>query len=246
MALSLLCLPAVVAAQDNAAEVEARAEIRASGDEPEADVAPASDTAQLGAVTVTAQQREESAQDVPISISVFSQQEARDLNAYDINDLGQFTPGLETNNLSVTQPRYTIRGITTNDFGIGSDPAVGVYVDGVYVGRSGAGQLNFNDVERIEVLKGPQGTLFGRNAAAGAIHVVSKKPHAQTEGNVRYQVGNHDRHRVEGLFNTALTDSIYLRASGVFNRRNGWIERPNGPDLDDEEQYGFRLGLLWD
>ena len=169
LALSLLCLPAVVAAQDNAAEVEARAEIRASGDEPEADVAPASDTAQLGAVTVTAQQREESAQDVPISISVFSQQEARDLNAYDINDLGQFTPGLETNNLSVTQPRYTIRGITTNDFGIGSDPAVGVYVDGVYVGRSGAGQLNFNDVERIEVLKGPQGTLFGRNAAAGAI-----------------------------------------------------------------------------
>lgn len=245
LALSFLCLPTAVLAQQSNDE-SARIQQSQSTQEDDEEVSTAEAAAQLGAVTVTAQQREESAQDVPISISVFSQQEARDLNAYDINDLGQFTPGLETNNLSVTQPRYTIRGITTNDFGIGSDPAVGVYVDGVYVGRSGAGQLNFNDVERIEVLKGPQGTLFGRNAAAGAIHVVSKKPHAQTEGNVRYQVGNHDRHRVEGLFNTALTDSIYLRASGVFNRRNGWIERPNGPDLDDEEQYGFRLGLLWD
>lgn len=200
----------------------------------------------LGSVTVTAQQREESAQDVPISINVFDQAELRNLNAYDINDIGQFTPGLETNNLGVTQPRYTIRGITTNDFGIGSDPAVGIYIDGIYIGRGGASQLNFNDVERVEVLKGPQGTLFGRNAAAGAIHVVSKKPQAVTEGNLRYQIGNYDRHRVEGLFNTALTDQLYARTSFVYNRRDGWIDNNTGPDLDDEDQYSFRLGLLWD
>lgn len=206
----------------------------------------AEDALTLGSITVSAQQREESAQDVPISINVFSAQEARELNAYDINDLGQYTPGLETNNLSATQPRYTIRGITTNDFGIGSDPAVGVYQDGVYLGRIGAAQINFNDIERVEVLKGPQGTLFGRNAAAGAIHVVTKKPQPVAEGNVRYQYGNYDRHRAEALYNTPVSDSVYTRASIVYNRRDGYIENLQGPDLDDEEQYSVRFGLLWE
>ncbi|GAB4187483.1 MAG: TonB-dependent receptor [Wenzhouxiangellaceae bacterium] len=216
------------------------AAVTTSTDESEDDVS------QLGAVTVTAQQREESIQEVPISINVFSARDARELNAFDINDLGQYTPGLETNNLTVTQPRYTIRGITTNDFGIGSDPAVGVYIDGVYVGRSGAAQLNFNDIERVEILKGPQGTLFGRNAAAGAIHVVTQQPQAGAEGNLRYQYGNFDRHRAEGLFNTSLSDQLYARGSFVINQRDGWIDNNLGPDLDDEDQFSLRLGLLWD
>ncbi len=85
-------------------------------------------------------------------------------------------PGLVVSSDSPTQPRYQIRGIQTGDFGVGTDPAVGVYVDGIYAARSGASLLAFNDIERIEVLKGPQGTLFGRNSAAGAISIVTRQP----------------------------------------------------------------------
>ena len=96
-----------------------------------------------------------------------------DVAAEDMGDLNGFVPGLVVSGDSPTQPRYQIRGIQTGDFGVGTDPAVGVYVDGIYAARSGASMLAFNDIERIEVLKGPQGTLFGRNSAAGAISIVT-------------------------------------------------------------------------
>jgi outer membrane receptor protein involved in Fe transport len=103
------------------------------------------------------------------------------LAADDMGDISAFVPGLSVSNTSPTQANYSIRGVSTSDFGVGTDPAVGVYVDGVYAARSGAGLLAFSDVARIEVLKGPQGTLFGRNSAAGAVSITTNKPSDEFE-----------------------------------------------------------------
>ena len=126
----------------------------------------------LEEVIVTAQKREQGLQDVPIAVEAFSASQITNLSAQDIGDLGTFTPNVSISQ-AANQPDYSIRGIGTSDFGIGADPAVGVYQDGVYIGRSGGSKVAFNDIQRVEILNGPQGTLFGRNAAAGAIQYLS-------------------------------------------------------------------------
>ncbi len=198
-------------------------------------------------IIVTAQHREEDPQNVPISISLFQAEDLQKMAAQSINDLGSITPGLETNNTSVTQPNYNIRGIATNDFGIGSDPAVAVYIDGVYVGRGGASQANFNDVQRIEILKGPQGTLFGRNAAAGAIQIISNKPERGTSGQFGLTLGDFGRQKYSGLFNTELSDNLYFRTSFVANQRDGYVAViGSGKELGEQDNRSFKSSLLWD
>ncbi len=124
---------------------------------------------QLGAITVTAQSRAQEMQDVPIALQIVTAKQVDTLAATDISKMDIFVPGLVVSAGQPTQPSYALRGIGGSGFGIGTEPAVGVYVDGVYAARSGGALLAFNDIKRIEVLKGPQGTLFGRNSAAGAI-----------------------------------------------------------------------------
>ncbi|MCO7227437.1 TonB-dependent receptor [Pleionea sp. CnH1-48] len=205
------------------------------------------DDSEYTKVVVTAQRREQNPQDVPIPLSVYFEGEMRELGAININDLGRFAPGLETNNASLTQPNYTIRGISTNDFGIGSDPAVAVYIDGVYVGRSGAAQLDFNDIERIEILKGPQGTLFGRNAAAGAIQVITKKPSKESEGHALVTLGNYNKRRIEAGFNRALGEDVYFRGSVFANQRDGYINNAiTGEDIGYQDNYAAKGAVLWD
>ena len=104
----------------------------------------------LEVIEVSAQKRVESIQDVPITITAFGEADIEKMGIQSANDLGLITPGLETNNATATQTTFNIRGITTNDMGIGLDAAVAVYIDGVYVGRRGTSNLNFNDVERVE------------------------------------------------------------------------------------------------
>jgi len=118
----------------------------------------------LEEVVVTAQRREQALQDVPIALQVVGTDLIADIAAEDMGDLDGFVPGLQVSSDSPTQPRYAIRGIQTGDFGVGTDPAVGVYVDGIYAARSGASLLAFNDIERIEVLKGPQARCSGATA----------------------------------------------------------------------------------
>src|SRR5215510_4067758 len=143
----------------------------------------------LEEITVSAQLRTQSLQDVPIAIQVVDQALIADVAAENMGDLNGFVPGLVVSDSSPTQPRYQIRGIQTGDFGVGTDPAVGVYVDGIYAARSGASLLAFNDIERIEVLKGPQGTLFGRNSAAGAISIVTRPPEKEFHSLLRVRFG---------------------------------------------------------
>ena len=147
-----------------------------------------------------------------------------DVAAENMSDLNGFVPGLVVSGDSPTQPRYQIRGIQTGDFGVGTDPAVGVYVDGIYAARSGASMLAFNDIERIEVLKGPQGTLFGRNSAAGAISIVTTQPKDEFDSLLRVRFGEFGKQYYEGMLNTPIGDSVALRINGVYNKSDGWLQ----------------------
>ena len=201
----------------------------------------------LEEVVVTAQRREQVLQDVPIALQVVSNDLLDDIAAEDMGDLNGFVPGLQVSSDSPTQPRYAIRGIQTGDFGVGTDPAVGVYVDGIYAARSGASLLAFNDIERIEVLKGPQGTLFGRNSAAGAISIVTRQPADDFDAFVRLRFGEFDKQRVEGMVNMPITDALALRVNGLYNKSDGWVkDAATGKDLWPEDNWSGRAALRWD
>jgi iron complex outermembrane receptor protein len=200
----------------------------------------------LEEVIVTAQKRSENVQDVPIAISVFSADAVEKLSARTLTDLGRFTAGVEMNNDNSLQPTYSIRGVETNDWTVGSDPAIAVYVDGVYAARGAGAEAALTDIARVEVLKGPQGTLFGRNATGGAIHIVSQKPTFDTEGRVKLTVGDYDRLDGELMFNTALTDTLAVRGLAVSRSRDGFLENLSGPDLNEQDQQNYRLSFLWD
>ena len=196
----------------------------------------------LDTVKVTAQGREQELKDVPIAVAVVDEAMIDNLQATNLGDLDGFIPGLEISSSSITQPRYSIRGISTGDFGVGTDPAVGVYIDGVYAARSGGAMLAFNDVERIEVLKGPQGTLFGRNTAAGAISIVTKRPTMQNEGNASIRIGNDGLINVYGLYNLPVTDSSALRISYTANESDGWLEDDaTGEMLNPESNWASKI-----
>ncbi|UXI68293.1 TonB-dependent receptor [Tahibacter amnicola] len=207
---------------------------------------PAGEAAtELDRVVVTAQSREQELQDVPIAIQVVTDTLIDATASYDLQDIDTFVPGLSVTGQK-TQPYFAIRGISTGDFGIGTDPAVGVYVDGVYAARSGGSVLAFNDVERIEVLKGPQGTLFGRNSAAGAVSIISKLPQDELEGRVRTRIGENGERYVDGLLNTPLGDTTALRISALRNRSDGWLtDAATGQDLNGDDNWATRAAFRW-
>ena len=201
----------------------------------------------LEEVTVTAQLRSQSVQDVPIAMQLVDNKLIADVAAENLGDLDGFVPGLVVSGDSPTQPRYQIRGIQTGDFGVGTDPAVGVYVDGIYAARSGASMLAFNDIERIEILKGPQGTLFGRNSAAGAISIVTTQPSNEFDSLLRVRFGEFGKQYYQGMLNTPLGEKLALRVNGVFNESDGWMQdAATGEDLAPEKNWAGRAALRWE
>lgn len=200
----------------------------------------------LEVIQVTAQKRSENMQTVPIAITAFSRDNIDKMGLVNVNDLGRITPGLETNNATATQTIFNIRGIATNDFGIGLDAAVAVYIDGVYVGRRGTSNMNFTDVERVEVLKGPQGTLFGRNSAAGAIHIITKAASSVPEGQVKATLGSHGKQKFEFSGSTALSDTLNGRLSVNRNKRDGYLSVKNQKEkYGDQYDWSARGSLEW-
>jgi iron complex outermembrane receptor protein len=201
----------------------------------------------LEEVIVSAQRRDQALQDVPISLQVVDTDLISDTAAQDMGDLNGFIPGLVVSDGSPTQPKYALRGVSTGDFGVGTDPAVGVYVDGIYAARSGASLTTFNDIERVEVLKGPQGTLLGRNSAAGAVSIVTRQPVNEWQGNLRARFGEYGKQVYSGMLNAPITDGLALRMSGVYNSMDGWIEdAATHKDLNPEKEYSFRAALRWE
>ena len=208
--------------------------------------AQAKQVKQLGAITVTAQSRAQEMQDVPIPLQIVTAKQVDTLAATDLSKMSIFVPGLVVGGDQPTQPSYEMRGISTDDFGIGTESAVGVYIDGVYAARSGGALLAFNDIKRIEVLKGPQGTLFGRNAAAGAISIVTNEPSDHFEAKARVRFGNYGKRYGDALVNIPLSANQALRISVLDNQSDGWVkDASTSKHYGKDDDWGSRAVWRW-
>lgn len=226
----------------------AAADTTASGAAPAAaDTPQAKDKAkELEQVVVTAQSRKQELEAVPIAIQVVNDAEIKTHAATDIGKIDMFIPGLTVDASQPTQPVFEIRGIGGSGFGIGTDPAVGVYVDGVYAARSGASLLAFNDAKRIEVLKGPQGTLFGRNAAAGAISIITNRPDpTKFAADALLRFGNYGTYYTADMLNLPVNQDMAFRFSLVDNQGGGWLpNHATGTDYARNNDWGLRSSWL--
>lgn len=178
----------------------------------------------LEEIIVTAQKREQSLQDVPITISAFSGDFIKDANIKDAKHLSVLTPGVTGDSDDSFLDTINVRGIVTNDYGVGAEPSIGLYQDGVYLGRTGGAVTSFFDIAGVEVVKGPQGTLFGRNSSAGAISMRINKPVQEFEGSVNIGVGQNDFNSFTGVINIPLSDRWAMRSAIYHEEENGWIK----------------------
>ena len=186
----------------------------------------------LEEIVVTARKREESLMETPVSITAFSGEDLIDRNLTSIDQIGSQTPGLVFSNSanisgSANAAAVFIRGIGQSDYTLAVEPGAGIYIDDVYLPHSIGNVANVVDVERIEVLRGPQGTLFGRNTIGGAIRIITKKPHDEYEGDIEFTTGSYSRIDVKGHVNIPVSDRFFLRFSGLSQDRDGFVERPN-------------------
>lgn len=208
---------------------------------------PAFAQQQLEEIIVTAQYREQSVQDVPISITAIGSEELEASNIFDAGSLAFSVPGLSYGEFAPGQAIISLRGVNSADDGAGLDNSVALFLDGVYIGR-GAG-INFDlfDLERIEVLKGPQGTLFGRNAIGGVISVITSKPSQEFSGKAAVTVGNEGILRYQGLISGGITDKLSGKLVVNHREHDGFVRNVLlGLDVQDEDQSTIRGQLLWE
>lgn len=201
----------------------------------------------LEEIVVTAQKREQSLQDVGISIAATSGEELRRLGLTSTSELGAITPGLvvwEFGN-SPTVSVFTIRGVSQNDFADHNEVPNALYADGAYVSFVGGIGSQMYDVERVEVLRGPQGTLFGRNATGGLIHVISRRPTREFEGYGEITYAEYNQLKFEGAVSGPLTERLLGRLSVATNRQDGFMKNRIGEDSGEDDQYNGRLQLQW-
>jgi iron complex outermembrane receptor protein len=207
--------------------------------------APGAQPAGLEEIVVTARKREESLQEAPISVTALSANmiESRSLESF--NDLNNYAPNIELNNGRVdgggSVAQLFIRGVGQEDYSFPNDPGVGVYLDGVYVSRSSGGDFGFMGVERIEVLRGPQGTLYGKNTIGGAVNIITKKPTGTNSGDLELTVGRFDRMDIIGTYDLAMTDRLSVGISGMSRSRDGYGRDFTGDELRKENKDAARI-----
>ncbi|MDZ7784659.1 MAG: TonB-dependent receptor plug domain-containing protein [Halioglobus sp.] len=187
----------------------------------------------LEEVIVTASKRTESLQDVPMSVSAYSEQTIRDANINSADDLAVLSPVLTiTTNTQPNTAAFRIRGIGTSQSDIALEPSVGIFVDDVFLSRSGLGMSDLIDIERIEILQGPQGTLYGKNTNAGAINIITKGPNMEEyEGHLEANLGDYDLQRYIAAVSGPISDNLAFRLSGSIHQRDGFLEN-NGTGDD--------------
>jgi iron complex outermembrane receptor protein len=208
---------------------------------------PAWATDEVQSVIVTAQSRRQLAQDVPMTMQVLTATDIANVGARGLADLNGYIPGLTVDAIEPTQPTFGIRGVQAGDFGIATDAPVGIYIDGVYTGKTGAALMNFIDVQRIEVVKGPQGTLFGRNSAAGAIAITSNEPARELDAAGHVKAGRFGRVDTGAMLNLPIGDSMAARAVFVRARSEGWADNTaTGKKSGGDEDWAARVSLRKD
>jgi len=204
--------------------------------------------AALEEIVVTAQKREQNLQDVPISISAVSSQDLARRNISDLTDLRGQVPGLSIGGSAGANASnvFAIRGVPGLVQAIGSGQATAVYLDGVYLSRPDAAVFSLDDVERIEVLRGPQGTLYGRNATAGAINIITRDPGSELRGGLDLTYGNYDTFRARGSLSGPLAGGFSAGLSGSYDKRDGYfINSVTSNRVDDRKSRTVRGKLRY-
>jgi iron complex outermembrane receptor protein len=203
--------------------------------------------AALEEIVVTARKREESLQDTPVSITAFTGETIERQHIDQLDSIAHATPNMMFDNSTAfagsnTAAAVYIRGIGQIDFTLTTEPGVGIYLDGVYIAQSIGSVLNLVDIERIEVLRGPQGTLFGRNTIGGAVNVTSKLPDENLRGDIEVTGGSYDRADARGSVNLPLTDTLFATFSAATFNRDGFLDAPNAANTDHLGDMGQDVG----
>ncbi|OYY67629.1 TonB-dependent receptor [Sphingomonas sp. 28-63-12] len=237
IAALLVSSPAAAQSTDSAASTDATAK---TGDTSDIDL------------VVTARKREESIIDAPVAISAFGGETLKSLNARNLEDVGKYVPNLTISRYGVgntAQAAIFIRAIGLQDHLITTDPGVGVYLDGVYLGRQLGSNLSLQNIERVEVLRGPQGTLYGRNTLGGAVNIITRKPGADESVEIDAQVGS--RGRINGSFyaDTRLAPTFAFSVSGSYQSRNGVgtavnVTNPSAR-IGEQNDFSGRAAAYW-
>ena len=200
----------------------------------------------LEEVVVTAQKRDQSLQDVPISVQAFSSDAMRELGANVLADLEHVATSFEIGGLGGSQQNYGIRGVVDYARNIGVDSRMGIYIDGVFQGRSYSSDQPLLGLETVEILRGPQGTLFGKNTVSGAISLVTKRPGEETEGEFQIEYGNEGYARGSGYLSGKLTDQLYASGSLSYDENDGYYRNLTlNKDTGDYDRTAWRAKLLY-
>ena len=230
-----LALPAAAQAQDTDADFD---------DEGAGVEAPVNSNV----IVVTATKREQTLQETPVAVSVTSAETIEQAQIRDVSDLATVVPSLQVSqNQSSFATSYSVRGFGTDGNNIGLEPSVAMFVDGVYRSRAVSQISDLPDIQRVEVLRGPQSTLFGKNASAGVISIVTKEPQFDFGGMIEASYGNYDAMVVKGFVTGPISDSVAFSAGGGINKRDGFLTNgANGEDINDRDRWFTRGQLLFD
>lgn len=205
--------------------------------------------AQLEEVIVTATKRAESVQSIGMAIDAYSADKMAEFGWTDITQVANQSPNLDIKYAwGNSMPIYTIRGVGMNSFQASDTPSVGLFIDEVFQSSIATMGAQLFDMERVEVLKGPQGALFGRNTNGGAVSYFSKRPSQETEGFIRADIGKYNRIELEGGAGGALTDTLSARLSFMsIQQGEGWVhDRTSGDDIGEVDLTSLRLQFLWE
>jgi iron complex outermembrane receptor protein len=200
----------------------------------------------LEGVVVTSQKREQKNKDVPIAITSYGTDFLENQGTFEYDALSEYVPGFQVQIQSVNNPGIVVRGITSDSGDSRVEPRVSIFQDGVSISKSRGSVVELYDIERVEVLKGPQGTLFGRGAQIGAMHIIQNKAKNEKSGSVKLGYGNFNQFLATANYNAPLVDDkLFFRAAAIYNGRDGFIENISSGDLNGKETLAFRTSFKY-
>ncbi|NOX68811.1 MAG: TonB-dependent receptor [Gammaproteobacteria bacterium] len=203
----------------------------------------------LDEIIVTATKRDESVQDVPLAITALSGDFTRSVNLNDVKDLISFTPGVTGNSQDSFIDAVSVRGIRTQDFGVGGDPSAAIFKNDLYEGRNGSAVTSLYDIDRAEILRGPQGFLFGRNSIGGAINVYTRQAEVNggTSGYIELDVAERGHFVFEGAVNIPVSDTFAMRLAGYSSQEDGFVNNLfDGNDLIEHSKQAVRWSTTFE
>ena len=216
---------------------------------PAASPATADATQEVGEIVVTALKRAERVQDVPVAVTAIGGAALAKQHITQADDLVTQVPSLQVSGtVGQGAPIFSLRGISMSDFSLNQNPPIAVYYDEVYKGNFAFLGVALYDLERVEVLRGPQGTLYGKNTTGGAVNLIAAKPTYDLGGDISLGYGNYNRYDASGALNVPITSTLAARVAFTYSKADGWQHNayPGSPALSAVDQYAVRGTLLWE